>query len=271
MGQLYRFRLIFIGGKRFRVGQNLFDFLKYAQSHRPNQNLWIDAICIDQANVQERNHQVQIMGQIFRHAASVLMFLNSSPRHILKMAEVLHQDPDEVFGKRVEQIYGVIRAVDAGVTYVKGGVEYLSSEILELCTNEYWNRLWVMQEILLANKSSSRVICGDYKLPWSDFSRFIFRSSPATMLPDKRARYEKSRLRQLVRDDGYARGYTCDSNELHDIKSALRMSRGTSCFDVRDRVFGILAIVRLGSSYAVDYNMNPVEVFYKSLVHFAND
>jgi len=40
--------------------------------------LWIDAICIDQIDVLERNHQVALMGQIYSKAQAVLMWLGES-------------------------------------------------------------------------------------------------------------------------------------------------------------------------------------------------
>jgi len=33
--------------------------------------VWVDAVCIDQTNVEERGHQVAIMGQLYRRAAQV--------------------------------------------------------------------------------------------------------------------------------------------------------------------------------------------------------
>ena len=36
---------------------------------------WIDAICIQQSDVSERNHQVRMMGLIYKRAAFVLAWL----------------------------------------------------------------------------------------------------------------------------------------------------------------------------------------------------
>jgi hypothetical protein len=81
---------IYVNDKPFRVGKALWDFLRVASIRPPDghapirplnrherersiySSLWIDAICIDQNNVLERNHQVQQMGQIY---AGALMFL----------------------------------------------------------------------------------------------------------------------------------------------------------------------------------------------------
>ncbi|KAH8688938.1 heterokaryon incompatibility protein-domain-containing protein, partial [Phaeosphaeriaceae sp. PMI808] len=37
--------------------------------------LWMDSICIDQSSIQDRNHQVQLMGDIYTRAQRVLIWL----------------------------------------------------------------------------------------------------------------------------------------------------------------------------------------------------
>lgn len=39
---------------------------------------WTDAICIDQSNVQEHKHQVQMMRQIYSRAESVIVWLGAA-------------------------------------------------------------------------------------------------------------------------------------------------------------------------------------------------
>src|SRR5690242_19071913 len=49
--------------------------LRYADQPR---SLWIDAICIDQAKIEERNAQVKMMGSIFADAREVVVYLGES-------------------------------------------------------------------------------------------------------------------------------------------------------------------------------------------------
>lgn len=68
--------MIDIEGHRFLVRKNLWDFLLQTRNrrkwygHETSQDrellLWIDAVCIDQGNVAERNHQVEMMGNIYK-------------------------------------------------------------------------------------------------------------------------------------------------------------------------------------------------------------
>jgi hypothetical protein len=40
--------------------------------------LWIDALCIDQSNIQERKYQVALMGRFYSEAEMVIAWLGSS-------------------------------------------------------------------------------------------------------------------------------------------------------------------------------------------------
>ena len=86
--------LILINEQRYLVRQNLWDFLSFLRQCyeedgamrlpgdrwiRPGFEkcplIWIDAICIDQDNMVEKNHQVQQMGDIYKGAEVVLVWV----------------------------------------------------------------------------------------------------------------------------------------------------------------------------------------------------
>jgi hypothetical protein len=66
---------ILLDGKDFEVAQNLSQFLDIAQELHTDKAFWIDAICIDQSNIEERNDQVTIMDRIYSCASSVIVWL----------------------------------------------------------------------------------------------------------------------------------------------------------------------------------------------------
>lgn len=73
---------ILVNGQRFSIRQNLYDALRRLHlSKLINQNLWIDAICINQGNdsqaLKERSIQITLMGQIYERAAKVLVWLGN--------------------------------------------------------------------------------------------------------------------------------------------------------------------------------------------------
>ncbi|EUC30135.1 hypothetical protein COCCADRAFT_43920, partial [Bipolaris zeicola 26-R-13] len=80
---------LLIQGKCLHIRQNLHRFLhEYTGANRSAVNryrppsygnhdesgelLWVDQICIDQSNVRERNHQVNLMSRIYKQCKSVI-------------------------------------------------------------------------------------------------------------------------------------------------------------------------------------------------------
>jgi hypothetical protein len=76
-------RTIQVGGKRLVIPENLWWFLYLYKTNELEEPplFWIDAICIDQANVLERNHQVGLMKQIYTKAANVVVGLGREADH----------------------------------------------------------------------------------------------------------------------------------------------------------------------------------------------
>ena len=84
---------IYLNDQKVLVRKNLWQALWYIRpinSGVPNSNIgenvtaenttwiWIDALCIDQQNNSERNHQVRVMGKIYEMAVEVLVWLGCS-------------------------------------------------------------------------------------------------------------------------------------------------------------------------------------------------
>ncbi|KAF3031840.1 hypothetical protein E8E12_001761 [Didymella heteroderae] len=58
------------------IGKNLASFLQHIRdTERPSETMWIDAICINQADIRERNIHVVKMGDIYRKADKVIVWL----------------------------------------------------------------------------------------------------------------------------------------------------------------------------------------------------
>jgi hypothetical protein len=62
-------------GLRLDVTINCALALQYLRHKDQTRTLWIDAICIDQTNMAERNQQVRIMGDVYEMAQRVLVWL----------------------------------------------------------------------------------------------------------------------------------------------------------------------------------------------------
>lgn len=67
---------IILNGKTgFSITRKLWLALRRIRPETNIRLLWIDAICIDQDNVEERTGQIKLMSHIFRHASRVIVWL----------------------------------------------------------------------------------------------------------------------------------------------------------------------------------------------------
>lgn len=67
-----------LNGKSYMITQNLEDALEQlATSGLVGEWVWIDAICIDQDNLEEKGVQVALMGDIYSKASDVIVWLGS--------------------------------------------------------------------------------------------------------------------------------------------------------------------------------------------------
>ena len=119
---------IHINGAPFYVRKNLFDFLDLVRT-MPMTFYWIDAICIDQENTSERNHQAKQMGQVFSRAFLVYLWLGKLPSMAPFVPYLRKNGSQWLHGQTAPPRSTIIQARDM----VKSCV----------FNNEYWSRAWV--------------------------------------------------------------------------------------------------------------------------------
>jgi Heterokaryon incompatibility protein (HET) len=155
-------RTIIVNSATLFVTPNLFAALKQFRNPTETVNLWIDALCINQDDIQERNAQVSLMGEIYRRARVVLMWLGEEGEDSAIAMELLRQlklnDRDETTPYSPE--------------YTNHCREFLYNRCYEphwkalvmLLQRPYWTRVWIVQEILLS--TNPIMCCGSHQSSW---------------------------------------------------------------------------------------------------------
>lgn len=115
------------------VRTNLHDALLQIRLKTEDRYVWIDALSIDQANAEERNRQVRMMGRIYKDAENVVVWLGSA-KDDSDFAMEMFADPTRL-SKKLDEF---------------NGAQYTA--ILALCGRSYWRRAWIQQEIFLAKR-----------------------------------------------------------------------------------------------------------------------
>jgi hypothetical protein len=145
---------IIIDGNPFPIRANLWNFLSQARREGFSRALWIDAICINQKDIEERSSQVAIMGLIYSKAMDVRAWVGlGTERHYLAFQHIAEIDWQvEVIEVQQVEHGQQSRAIERRLDSV--------SIVLHL---EYWSRLWIIQEYALAR--SVTIQCGPQVLP----------------------------------------------------------------------------------------------------------
>ena len=68
-------RPILVNNLQVQVTTNLYDALQHVRKRNESVKIWVDAVCINQADVIEKNHQVLLMTEIYRRCAQVNIWL----------------------------------------------------------------------------------------------------------------------------------------------------------------------------------------------------
>jgi len=116
--------------------------------------LWIDMICINQENIEEKNHQVEMMSYIYGCATRVCIWLGESS-HSSQVAL-------RFIDKEVLQL----RNFDS-LTESKQAMSKWDA-LQELMQRPWFSRRWVVQEIALAKKAL--IYCGKDRISWRKFA-----------------------------------------------------------------------------------------------------
>ena len=152
------------------VTQNLLDALSVLSANIAYEDwLWIDAICINQANIQERSQQVLLMGEIYTSAEKVIIWLGPEREGFDDLIWAVTDFPQFLEDAGEDEDYfnvGHKRLLDK-VYWQSIGIDPLPH--FERLANFYYScrwfrRAWIFQEVSLARKAV--VICGSKSLDW---------------------------------------------------------------------------------------------------------
>jgi hypothetical protein len=271
-------RQIEVDGMMVTVRQNLYDFLSTC---RPVSyfHFWIDQICIDQKSVNERNHQVTMMGEIYKKALEVRIWLgagNASSNLAMRYFRTSNsKTPYDLSDFLISQ--SGQESHTTGPIYVKPGLEMadkmnenietllqdggyrlkpaLISAFKNLMSRPYWRRLWILQEVIIARDIT--VTCGKRSVGWYQFSQPISvnqRWHPLYIAMDHHHVGRKIILAQQRREA--------------DFHHLMIDFCGNECQDPRDKIYGLRGLFRLWQRdcILVDYAKSIEEVYIDGVI-----
>jgi len=264
-----------VDGSSIRVTTNLAAALRRLRCWKGPTRFWIDAICINQTSVLEKNHQLPLMRSIYSQAERVVMWLgeeeNDSSLAITFINRWIDALGAAVADKRLELR---TRHLEEILSLVED--PFAKQSVLAVrCLFErgYWSRVWIIQEIVLAK--DRLILCGRDSM---DASKMFLICHIWFSLPI----FEHPKLGNQEIDSMF--GYGSQFNQLwlfvkgseealadgrtYDILSLVQIGFGCSCTDPRDRLYGLFGLMDDKQlSMRPDYHLTTEEVNFQFTVN----
>jgi hypothetical protein len=262
---------VFVDRKPVQITASLESALRHLQEQEPGRVLclWADALCINQADVLERNRQVQQMAAIYSTANHTVIYLGLSTTEIDLAFEQL-----QLFQRRNPAPGSMIRLDGSSPEELKTILNILGSF---LSTKPWFKRVWVFQELVLSHDPWLQ--CGTRRIRWDKFCEILSAiekqctdvTSHALGTVDVTEKPEPDILRPLrdMQTRRHAFHYPTKHNEdkIHhnSLLDLLSLRRGLGASDMRDLVFahlGLAADYRQDpKALGVDYSLSCTQVF----------
>ncbi|KAG0650801.1 hypothetical protein D0Z07_2864 [Hyphodiscus hymeniophilus] len=129
--------------------------------------VWIDALCINQDDIEERGLQIRNMRQIYSQAIHVISWLGDDPDNIANAVKYLFENERYKWfpGRRRTAVVGFTSHARGAKTEEQGEWDSQRWMIFQSFFGlDYWRRVWVIQEI--ASSSRVEVLMGRMSMDW---------------------------------------------------------------------------------------------------------
>lgn len=258
------------------VTRNLHAALLALRSRTKKRILWVDALCINQQDLDERASQVMLMRFIYEESSRVVIFLCPSTALTDRGLKFVQDFHDQVTksndGEKLTQwIFQTASKDDLWLTVA-----------LEILGKPWWGRSWIFQEILCA--PTATVHCGRQSVSWAAFETMAhtINELEATLL----ARHDRG-MRVFIAQylDLYNFVLFRQQRPLSPLTfaEALQTRRKALATDPLDKVFAVLGVCKdentaeypppppSSHELRVDYKRSVADVYTGAVKHIARN
>jgi hypothetical protein len=255
--------------------QQALQALNSTDSVKAGCKIWVDALCIDQGSISERNREIKRMRHIYKNAINVVVWLgdaedgsNAAMDFINNISQARLQGMDNV-------------RLCLRETFAAQGTT-IWDDLSTLITRQYFSRLWIIQELAMGGGRETVILCGSRATTWDKLYRVyhslhIFQGGHSddeltnTTLEELRSadpavyeayrnvmfwKWEKCEDFQILQD---SESDNLETNKRH----LMTRCRGALCATPLDKVYGILGLLGEGMSLKIvpDYETSVRQAY----------
>ena len=242
---------------------------------------WIDSLCINQNDVQERSSQVGLMGNIYRQAHCTIVWLGEEDKYTRHAARAMLRLTEQykALGRNVD-VQNLLPPMDNAHSQSNTLEDAELISLMSLLARNWFRRLWVIQETFLSKNVTVFIglitmsldnfyVAGKYfnqKRAMTSLSRRLFALKESD--PNVESIWTEAVLTAPNRLSVMAavRHNIRYGDVFPDLLQILLITRVCEVSDERDRIYALIAIVEGLQSHGKpnivpDYTLTPRDVF----------
>ena len=258
---------IYLNGRTHPINDNLDSALRHVRDVAVVRAVWVDALCINQGDIVERNQQVEIMRDIYANASQVLVWLGKGT-----------YVSDRGFDRISSIVVGVTEDYDSEVA---ADIWQFFNTILE---RDWFHRVWTMQELVVAY-TRAFFLCGSKSvawvvllMAWEKVVEHAYRESGRTPTSGFSITGTKkpSTLKEFGRQMAYPFGFLWQTAVAvaeeggSDLAMLTIVTRDCIASDPKDKIYGLLGMLKAEDRkrFTVDYRKTTAAVYTDAMRYF---
>ncbi|KAI0401896.1 heterokaryon incompatibility protein-domain-containing protein [Xylaria palmicola] len=247
----YKEATLALNGHDVSIRHNLALGLRYLRSTSLPLILWVDTVCINQADIDERNSQVAIMALVYSRATAVVAWLGLNAQKVLHQAfYTFDQDGGKQLSMVMHDLYKAGNSKELAPWFAghlatsttahtrhivesRAAAEEALARIADSGENTnmmvmataYWQRVWVVQEVCLARR--------------------IFFVYGSALFVDEDAVQQAHQAKNLKVTSGMKNMLDARRMRFSDdvrLETLIEEFASQMCTDPRDKIYGLLGL-----------------------------
>ncbi|KAF9880376.1 heterokaryon incompatibility protein [Colletotrichum karsti] len=231
--------------------------------------MWIDQICIDQSNNEEKSQQIPLMSRIYERALNTAIWMGDTSDGSDAAVKLLDDinirlqftTEDDIDTEEFERL----RLPKPESEEWKALWDFLS--------RPWFTRVWIIQEVILSR--DPWVVCGDSIMVWENLAGACMQLRTTGISEWMQQNFPKEKkdedrdVCQLAWELDQLKQHAQDNNST--LFSLLVQSRGAQCYDLRDKVYGLLGVCNAEHQEALkvsyDEDFTASRLYHDVVVH----
>lgn len=235
-GESVNKRSVRVSGHKVEVTNNLYDALRRLRNPHNKRALWIDQLCINQWDLEEKAHQVNLMRNIYKRCSRCLIWLGEIVNQSLSFSV---EDAKSAFDfVRWASTAPVLHSRDLPTCFSSTQAlerTHIAFKAMIMGGNPWWSRIWTVQEAVLPPRAL--VHWGPLSIEWEIFGDAALHMCHTTSISSQLEPF----LDLLDKFTGPVRGVDI-AKEGENALDLLQRWRYRDACDDRDKVYGLMGL-----------------------------